>query len=698
MLKSKYKWNLLSPVLTPDEEIYRVILKNRNIDDPDTFFSMGKEHLHDPSLFQDMEKATSRIKTAINQNQRILIFGDYDCDGVTAISVLYRALRRMNAFVDYTLPDRFLDGYGLNKNAVQKIIRDKYDLVITVDNGITCVEEIALLNQAHIDTIITDHHEVKGELPPAYAIIHAKSSPNYPFKEIAGVMVAYKLASQLLNDPLEEYMDLVMIGTIADLMPLQDENQAMVNLGIKQLRKTTNKGLQKLIEYSNLDIINETAVAFKLAPKINSSGRLGKAMEAVKLLVSDSEKEVQDIILEIEQNHAFRKDLTEEAFLLCEQLIHPDEDVLVVSSPLLHEGIIGICAQKLAEKYQKSTCVITIDEEGIGKGSMRSFGGDNILKMLENNSHLLLKYGGHSQAAGLQLESSNIDKLKEGFLKLSSSQEDMVLDVDMEVDLSQVQVETIKKLQDRSFFTAKFKVSNLTLISKQILTQKHVKLLFDQNGFKIEGLVFNNLEYYYQLEVGDQVDIVCGLSINTWRKRQTMQMMIKDLVCHDIQVIDFRDPLIYEAGKIWIKSSAILLQDEILMNLGRLPVSKTNQRETFFVLPRTRNISLDFIQNREVFSNIFHLIPEQNEISISELEHHHRYDLWTILKVLEIFMELGFVEKNQQGYRKIKTTKKKPLQNSPIYQRLFALKDQIDLIYQLPIQELKKYIINHMEA
>ncbi|MBU1145493.1 MAG: single-stranded-DNA-specific exonuclease RecJ [Firmicutes bacterium] len=698
MLKAKYRWNILQKGIVPNDSIYEVILKNRGIDDPDHFFSMGQEMLIDPFLLKGMDRAVARILKAISASEKILIYGDYDCDGVTAISVLYRSLKRMKANVYYDLPNRFVDGYGLNPRAVEKIIKDNYQLVITVDNGITCNDEVKRLNDASIDTIITDHHEIKDELPDAFQILHTKLSENYPFKEIAGVMVAYKLASALLNDPLVEYMDLVMIGTIADLMPLENENQAMVNLGIAQLRKTKNLGLKKLIEFSHLDIINETAVAFKIAPKINSSGRLGKALEAVKLLVTDSELEVNNLILQIEENHAFRKDLTEEAFALCEKLVNEEDDVLVISSLLLHEGIIGICAQKIAEKYQKSTCVITLDEDGIGKGSMRSFGGDNILKMLESNQHLLLKYGGHSQAAGLQVAKENIGLLKEGFLNMTSSKDNLSLEVDMEVDLSHTHVETVKKLQDKSFFTAKFLFQNLVVKGKQKLGNKHTKLTLETSGLLYEALMFNSLEYYFQLEVEDIISVIGGLNINTWRKKQSIQIMIKDLKCNHTQVLDFRNPSFYKEGAIWLKPVGLTIDDDTCLNYSLKTLLQDQKPDTIYLLPSRQTFSLHEVLKKETLAMIYKAIPENDNISFFILQEKTKLPLWALKRIVDVFLELEFIKKTEEGYFRLPSNEKQELNRSKKYLELVALKERIDWLYTEPIYVIKKYLLNLLEA
>lgn len=684
--------------LIPDQEIYQIILKNRGIDDPDHFFSMGKEMLNDPFLLDGMDNAVARILKAISADEKIVIFGDYDCDGITAISVLYRTLKKMKANVGFDLPDRFVDGYGLNMKAANKMIDEGVELVITVDNGITCFEEVSLLKKHSIDTIITDHHEAKEELPEAFAIIHPKLSKKYPFKEIAGVMVAYKLACALSDESLDEMFDLVMIGTIADLMPLENENQAMVNLGLTQLAKTTNLGLMKLIEYSHLELINETAIAFKIAPKINSSGRLGRAKEAVKLLISESEREINDLILQIEEYHANRKDLTEEAFQLCEKLVSVEEDVIVIASPFLHEGVIGICAQKIAEKYQKSTVIITLDEEGVGKGSMRSFGGDNILKMLEKNKHLLVKFGGHSQAAGLQVQKENIDLLRAGLQECSNGHDQPILNVDMEVYLPNVEISTIQKLQDKSFFTALFLFRNLTIVKKLKMSEKHTKLICEIDGVSIDALCFNSLEYFYLLEVGDQIDIVGGLNINLWRKKSSIQIIIKDLHCTDFQVLDLRSHLLYPEGILWMKPSSITLSDEFLLEGSIKEGLKELHPDTIVLVPRSHQEMIDSVILKETYIKIYKAMSEIHDITLFGIEQTTKFPVWTIKKVLDVFVELGLIQKTEDGFSKVAQIAKTDLSSSSIYRSLTQLKRTADWLYQESIINIKKTVFAWTEA
>lgn len=699
MLKAKYGWELTVQGIVPDQDIFNHILKNRGIEDADHFFSMGKESLHSPFLLKDMSKAVDRILMAIAASEPIIIYGDYDCDGITAISVLYRALKKMNAIVDYDLPDRFSDGYGLNLKAVNEIIHKGYKLVITVDNGITCIDEVEKLQNAGIDCIVTDHHEPKDILPKAYAILHSRISNNYPWKDLAGVAMAYKLAVALTNDFLDELLDLVMIGTIADLMPLKDENQALVNLGLKQMQKTTHPGLKKLIQHSHLDQLNETAIAFKIAPKINSSGRLGKAKDAVKLLVTDSDEEANRLILDIEQNHMTRKDLTEEAFLTCERVMDNDNKILIISSPNLHEGIIGICAQKIAEKYQKSTIVIYIDEEGIGKGSCRAYGQDNILEMLDMANDLLIKYGGHSQAAGITIEANLIPEFIKRLNDNAKINTEPILSVDMEIQISKVSISTVKKLEKYSFFTGTFLFSSLKVISKTVLAQKHTKLFVEDNGKAYEAIIFNNLDYFYMLEPGDIIDIVGGLSINQWKSKETLQILIKDVQCLDFQLLDWRANK-FEGSLPKLRDSNSLIIDDNFINANSIFTIESLIKSvmTVIICPLVNEFQITKILSKETLTPIYRLIQNKESIEVHQLYPLIGGTPWMGETIIKIFCELGLIECNGQSIKINKFVQKTNLTDSSTYNQLNDLKTRYDYFNGKQYSSLKNHFIKLSEG
>jgi single-stranded-DNA-specific exonuclease len=692
LIRPKYDWHVMVSGIIDDENIFKHILLNRGIDDADHFFSMGEESLHDPWLLSGMREAVERIMSGIKRGEKLLIYGDYDCDGISAIAVLFRTLTSLGAKVDFDLPDRFQDGYGLNLRAVQKIIDDKYDLVITVDNGITAIDEVKRLNDAGIDTIITDHHEDKGILPEAYAIIHAKHSPLYPFKDIAGVMTAYKLASALTRDKLSDLYDLVMIGTIADLMPLLDENQAMVNLGLKQLRKTKNLGLKKLLASSNIDLINETAIAFKIAPKINSSGRLGRAHDAVRLLVSESEAEVDRLIRQIEESHENRKELTVEALKRCEAMVDPNDSVIVVASKNLHEGVIGICAQKLAEKYQRSAIVITLDEANIGKGSMRSFADDNILEILKQSKDLLMRFGGHQQAAGLQIEAANIPILKQRLNQISRTDALPKLMVDMEIEIDTIRIATVKRMQDLSFFTATFLLCDLVVENKQLLQNKHTKLTVSRNGILFDALAFNSSEYYYRLQENDRVNIVGGLNINNWKNRVEIQVIIKDLECMHFQLLDYRDWDKQRLQEIGYFDDTVIIDDESIIK------GVENQKQMTVVLTRkTLDPDLSEIMTKDFITKSFLFFKQNERASLSAFKDTFGIDPIIAGWIIAILIEVGLLTQTDEFFQIVEISEKKDLKNSPTYLKCFELKNDIEKLYSLPTGRLKNHYAKLME-
>ncbi|MDT8336496.1 MAG: single-stranded-DNA-specific exonuclease RecJ [Candidatus Izemoplasmatales bacterium] len=693
MIKSKYIWEKQIEEVVSDNQIFKTLLKNRNISDYETFFSMGKERLHNPFLLENMEKAVNRIKLAIESKEKIIIFGDYDCDGISSIALLYRTLTQMGAMVDYDLPDRFNEGYGLNERAATEIIKAGVKLLITVDNGITCNNEVEILKKAGIDTIITDHHEPSEMIPNAFAIIHPKLSPKYPFTEISGVMVAYKLASVLKNDDLDDLLDLVMVGTIADLMPLEDENQAMVNLGIERIKNTKNIGLRKLLEFSNLDIINVTAIAFKIAPKINSSGRLNKAKEAIQLLITSDIKEANKLILDIEKNHDLRKKLTEDAFLVCEELVNPEDSVIVVASEKLHEGVIGICAQRLVEKYQKSTIVITINEDNLGKGSARSFGDTNILEMLNQMSEFLERYGGHSQAAGLQINLNNLEKFKQGLNSLKIKETNPILKIDMEVDLPKINIQTIKSIQDKSFFTATYVMRNLRVAKKQILNQKHTKLQLEIEGYFFDALDFNSLEFYYILNLGDIISVVGGLNVNSYRNRDSLQIMIKDIECSDLQVFDYRR--LNDKVIDYLRENSTQYNDDFIIENDDL-VKSLEKTKTIVILPKSKKYNLNQIIDRVELGKIYKYFEKLNHFSLDDLNY-NLYHEFILTKALKIFIELGLIEINDNIYHVKTHTSKMELNDSFTYQLILDKFHHINFIYQSEILAIKKYFKQMLE-
>jgi single-stranded-DNA-specific exonuclease len=673
-----------------NDDVFKTLLSNRKIYDYLTFFSMGREKFINPYHLNDMAKAVRRINEAVNCKEKILIFGDYDCDGISSIALLYKALSKIGALVSYDLPDRFIEGYGLNDRAINDIISKNYHLVITVDNGISCLNEIDNLNNHGIDTIITDHHQPGLKIPNAFAIIHPLLSKDYPFKDIAGVMVAFKLAHALLDGDVSDLYDLAMIGTIADLMPLEGENQAMVNEGLNALKATKHVGLKKLLEYSSLDIINVTAIAFKIAPKINSSGRLNKAKEAVELLITEDIKRANELIIDIEKNHDLRKKLTEDAFLICEESVNPEDSILVVASEKLHEGVIGICAQRLVEKYQKSTIVITKDEEGIGKGSARAFGEQNILELLQQQQELLIRFGGHSQAAGLQLDFAMVDRLRENLNQVDIVGKPPILKVDMEVYLPNLKIHTIKEIQDKSFFTATYVMKNLKVIKKQLLKDKHTKLTLEIDGYFYDALDFNSQEFYYRLNQNDVIDICGGLTVNSYRKKDNLQILIKDLKCNDLQVFKLEDidELYFEQTEyLFVNDSFIIESDSF--------DEQIKQKRSIVMCPRKKEYNMNLIIDKMELGKIYRNLEKIKEFTLDDVWDKHANK--AIIKILEIFKEINLIKQSEDRFFVEKVSTKMNLNDSKTYCDMVDKYKLIEQIYKSSKYEVDNFFKRILE-
>ena len=695
MIKPIYKWHFLQNKTVEDDQIYDVLLNNRGIEDQDAFFAMGEADFRDPWLLHDVILAKERILNAIASDEKIMVFGDYDCDGITAISVLVRAFEKNGYSIDYDLPDRFEEGYGLNDRAVGDIIKKKYDLIITVDNGITSVEEIDALNHAGIDCIITDHHEPKKELPNAFAIVHPALNED-TFRDIAGVMVAYKLVSVVFDDTFPELFDLVMMGTVADMMPLVDENRAMVNEGIKAIQKTENPGMRALLDVAGIKTPGIKDLSFLLAPRINSAGRMGKAEEAVRLLLSDDLSVVQKQIKIIESLHQERKTLTDEATDIARDLANNEDDVIVVASPLFHEGVIGICAQKLVEEFQKSTLVIALDDDDIGKGSMRSFGEENVLAMLEKQKHLLMRFGGHNQACGMQIHSGDIPELRQRLNQAYVREEEPLLNVDMMIEADNLSFDTAEKVSAGAFHGGLFLLRDMRVTNKRSLSNKHTKLTIKKNGPPFEALDFNRMRYYWLLDFGDTIDLIVHLSVNEWHGRKNVQFIIKDAACHHRQWLDFRNEMVYYQGMSHLSGDSLLINDDLYL-LDDF-VERMNDRlpQTICFVPNTNRFHLHRIKDKNLFAQAYTLFKRQS-MTAKKLSQSLKEHIWLAKEIIRVFKELNFIEADKNGWRLRDKPEKKSLKTSKRYKQLKALTRFVVWYDKAPKNDLVAYFKTLLE-
>jgi single-stranded-DNA-specific exonuclease len=548
--------NSLSEILNVPPIISRILLR-RGVDSLEKakmFFRSSLDQLNDPFLMKDMDKAVERLRRAVLSDENILIYGDYDVDGITSISFLYLILREIGAKVHYYIPDRQLEGYGLSQKGIDYARQLGTGLIVTVDCGITGHKEINYARSLGMDLIVSDHHEPSRELPDAAAVLDPKRSDcNYPFKQLAGVGVTYKLAQGLLQrmnidqSILEKYIELVAIGTSADIVPLVDENRIFVKHGLARLNETENIGLAALINAANLRNreIGTGQIVFILAPRINAVGRMGDAERAVRLLTTSDVDEAREIAGILEQENRYRKSVDEETFRdALEQAgreFQPEQTrTLILHKQGWHSGVIGIVASRVVEKYYRPTILITI-EDGIGKGSARSIEGFDLYGALKECEDLLLAFGGHKYAAGLSIASDKIAEFKKRFEQIARQRikdEHLIpkLTIDSELRLNEINSRFIKLLKLFAPYGPQnmrpvFVSHDLEVIGNPtVVGTNHLRFKIRQNGQAFDVIAFGMADLYYRLVPGDRdLKLAYVIEENEYMGKTTIQLRAKDL-------------------------------------------------------------------------------------------------------------------------------------------------------------------------
>lgn len=538
-------------------ELLTKILVNRGITDDkeiDTFLNPTRNDFYDPYLMPDMDKAVERIIKAINNQEKVMIYGDYDVDGITSITVLKKFLEERGLKTGHYIPNRLEEGYGLNENAIRSIAEQKYTLMITVDCGISGIEEVELANQLGIETIITDHHEQSESLPNAYAIINAKRKDSqYPFRGLAGCGAVFKLIQAIsLRLGLEEkeflkYLDIVCVGTISDIVPLVDENRVIAKLGLKLVAQTRNIGLRELILQSGYKKIDSNTISFGVAPRINACGRMGYQEEALDLFLTNNIEEARKITARLNSYNLERqtkeKDIFEQAIKELEKEDIEKLNTIVLSGDNWHHGVIGIVASKLTEKFYKPTILICF-EDNIGKGSGRSLPGFDLHEALVETSAYLEKYGGHEMAVGLSLKKEKYNDFKLAFEEIAKSKNIQqiipVIKIDTIITAKDVNKKTIQDLEMLEPFGEKnknpiFVYKNLKIDSIRALSEgKHLKLTLKDDNLLINAIGFNLGYLSEEYLIGDKIDIAGNLEINKYGRRRDNPNKYKR--CYEINI------------------------------------------------------------------------------------------------------------------------------------------------------------------
>ena len=532
-------------------EILAKILVNKNItskEEIDLFINPTRNDFHDPFMMPDMEIAVERILKAIENKERIMIYGDYDADGITSITVLKSFLEERGLDIASYIPNRLNEGYGLNKEAIEKIYDDGYRLMITVDCGITGIDEIDYANSLGIETIVTDHHEPAEEIPKAIAVVDAKRKDNeYPFNQLAGVGVVFKLIQAISTKlKLEEkeylkYLDIVCIGTISDIVPLVNENRVIAKLGLKLVAQTKNIGLKALLDIIGFKNIDSSTVSFGIAPRINACGRMGNEQLALDLFLCKDKNLTKELAIKLNEYNVERQSIEKKIFDEAVEKIEKkekDSTCIIIGSEGWHHGIIGIVASKVTDMYFKPSILVCF-EDGVGKGSGRSIPGFDLHEALMKCSDKLDKFGGHAMAVGVTVKKDNFDGFKqelEEYAKKSEIDKIVpVVNIDSELSLKNINIENVKSLNVLEPYgeankMPMFLFKNLKINSIRALSEgKHLKLTLKDDNFMIDAIGFNmgNLSEEYLLD--DKVDIVGNLDINVFNGNENVQIILKDI-------------------------------------------------------------------------------------------------------------------------------------------------------------------------
>lgn len=738
MISSKYEWQEIAPVNQTDElaklqaalglpMIVIRLLYARGLTTKkamEAFLTPNAEAINDPFLLHDMELVIDRINDALINGEHITIYGDYDTDGITSTALMYETLMMLDANVDYYVPNRFEDGYGPNQTVYERLIDDGTQLIITVDNGVSGRDAIAYAKERGVDVIITDHHELPTQLPDAFAIIHPQHPQgNYPFKNLSGVGVAFKVATALLEEIPQEMLDLVALGEIADLVPLTDENRVLVTYGLKMLAQTSRPGLQALMEIASVNpkTITSTEVAFNITPRLNAIGRLQSADLGVDLLVTQDVNQAQTLAQKVDLLNTQRKQIVADILVeVTQQLATFDlkqHATIVLAGNGWHEGVLGIVASRVVELTQRPTIILS-NENGKLKGSARSSRDFNLYAALAPHKELFISFGGHAGAAGLSVQADKLDALQAAF---DNAVDEQNFDITQKESLPVIEnvgfdeineqlyaalemLEPFGNSNPQPYFRFTGKVSDI----KQIGAEKtHLKFNLDNNNIKLPVLAFGYGELGNGLLMDKStVNIVATLNQNTWQGATNIQLMLKDLAQSGLAIIDqrtnkLRPEMFQQDGqylffnsKIKQQLAAYLTPNSVAIDLSLaepimenkvtflvdLPQSvialetlQNHQYEALHVMFYTKNhLYLEKTPTKEEFGKLYKYCLTNSNIPIratlEEMTKQLHLSKNQLTLMISVFFELGFVKIENGVLNSIPNPTRAELSTAPSYQ------------------------------
>lgn len=614
----------------------------RTTDDASAFLKADSSALGDPYLFKAMDYTATRIGKAILQKERITVYGDYDVDGITATSLMVKVIRELGGVVDYYIPNRFDEGYGVNSAAVEKIAKRGTKLMITVDTGITAVDEVEYAKELGIEVIITDHHECQADLPKATIVNPKQPDSGYPFPHLAGVGVVYKIACALdsrygKGDGARRYAPLAAIGTVADIMPLIGENRYIVRSGLADLRDTGCTGLDKMIERClGEKPIDTAAISFMIAPRINAAGRLGNAETGVELLITEDEARAEEIVDQLCRENNRRQEienriLTEAIALMEKDPLADKRSAIVLWQKDWHNGVVGIVASRLKDRYMKPCFLFSLNEE-FAKGSGRSMQPFNLFDALTNISDTCEKFGGHTLAAGVLVKRNRLREFRDALCKeverfLETNTFDCSIDIDCELQDGDLNLNNIKALDALAPFGRKNSLPIFCMRRVRLLgatptaNGNHMRLSLQCGHLRTTAFYFNVALKDFCYQPGDLIDIVFEAEINTYNGRQSVQLSLKDVRSSRCEEKKIREQMRrLSAGAVYSEDVPSRNDAVALYLYLKRQVEKEHLKLDFYTLPE--------------------YIEKEQRYNLSYTKTHHS---------LEILRELGVIEYESDG-------------------------------------------------
>lgn len=553
------KWNI-APQNHPGVEqlstalgippILAQLLILRGLDTPASahdFLNPSIRHLSDPLLLTGMAEAVARITRARDAGEHVLVFGDYDVDGISGTAILVNGLKRFGVSrVSYNMPKRLTEGYGLDNEHVDEAVAQGVSLIVTVDNGIAAHGPAAYARKIGLDLIITDHHAIENGLPDALAVINPQREPDtYPGRFLCGAGVAFKLATALNGTPND--LDIAALGTVADIVPLREENRVIVALGLKHIARYQRNGIAKLAAVAGLDLqsISSVDIGFQIGPRINAAGRLNNGLAALRLLLTECPDQAAEMASFLNEANTERrnieKDIYEEALEELEACFTPAQRGIVLAREGWHPGVIGIVASKIQGRYQRPVVIIAVGEDGVGRGSARANGGFDMVRAFRGCQELLVKFGGHRSAAGLTIDAGNLEQFSASFEEAAREQlgdGEIISELEVDViaslsELDPVLLNAIARLEPLGHHNPAPVFCTLGVealgASARILKDQHLKVSFRQGDTVIPAIGFNMAERFYTEDLSGPVDIAYTPQFNVWRGETTIQLLLKDI-------------------------------------------------------------------------------------------------------------------------------------------------------------------------